>query len=111
MLLHESYADIPVPGSAGTMRVHLYRPAWAGAINTSPKFPAVMVFTEIYQVETSNAIIENIIHLAEVFEVLMLQSRRMHAFTTLCLLSILFFSSSTLQWSCTTYKVCCNTSN
>jgi carboxymethylenebutenolidase len=50
MLLNESYADIAVPGSSGTMRVHLYRPAWAGAVDASPKFPAVMVFTEIYQV-------------------------------------------------------------
>ncbi|MGK6322694.1 dienelactone hydrolase family protein [Sphingomonas sp. DT-51] len=35
--------DVPVPG-AGTMRVHLFRPAIAG------RFPGVLFFSEIYQV-------------------------------------------------------------
>jgi carboxymethylenebutenolidase len=37
-------ADIAVPGAAGTMRLHLFRPAIAG------RTPGVLFFSEIYQV-------------------------------------------------------------
>ncbi len=36
--------DLPVPGSPGTMRLHLFRPAVPG------RFPGVLFFSEIYQV-------------------------------------------------------------
>jgi carboxymethylenebutenolidase len=37
-------ADITVPGAAGVMRLHLFRPAIAG------RYPGVLLFSEIYQV-------------------------------------------------------------
>lgn len=37
-------ADVAVPGAAGTMRLHLFRPAAEG------RFPGVLSFSEIYQV-------------------------------------------------------------
>jgi carboxymethylenebutenolidase len=37
-------ADIGVPGAAGTMRLHLFRPAVTG------RFPGILFFSEIYQV-------------------------------------------------------------
>src|SRR5271154_836990 len=36
--------DIAVPGAAGTMRLHLFRPAIPG------RFPGILFFSEIYQV-------------------------------------------------------------
>ena len=37
-------ADVPVPGSPGVMRLHLFRPATLG------KFPGILFYSEIYQV-------------------------------------------------------------
>ncbi len=37
-------ADLPVPGMAGAMRLHLFRPALAG------RHPGILFFSEIYQV-------------------------------------------------------------
>ena len=40
----DEIADLAVPGAAGTMRLHLFRPATAG------RHPGILFFSEIYQV-------------------------------------------------------------
>ena len=44
MIISNETADIPVAGSAGPMRLHLFRPGLSG------RYPAIVLFSEIYQV-------------------------------------------------------------